>query len=109
MIRPKTKAGLGRIVENWALGVGGAGCPILGGPKFFSTYSNGFFFFFLFFICRGWGPPSHYMALPLIQSSFDKIIKGKFITKRNRLQDITYPIQNIDIMIIYFKKGLPLL
>ena len=44
MIRPKTKAGLGRIVENWALGVGGAGCPILGGPKFFSTYSNGIFF-----------------------------------------------------------------
>ena len=58
MIKPKTKSGLGRIFE---LGLGeylrighrGAGCPILRGPKYFSTYSKGNIFFFL----QGPGPP----------------------------------------------------
>ena len=36
MIRPKTKAGLERIVENWAWGGEGvAAVQYWGGPKFF--------------------------------------------------------------------------
>ena len=62
VIRPKTKAELGRIVENWAFGEGGGGVAVQywgGGPNFFSTYSNGKFFFFL----QGPGPPQATMWL----------------------------------------------
>ena len=51
MIRPKTKAGLGRIFENWAWGGGGA-VQYWGAQIFFQPSLMEFFFFW-----KGRGPP----------------------------------------------------
>ena len=53
MIRPKTKAGLGRIFENWALGGGGGAVQYWGAQIFFQPTLMEIFFFFL----EGPGPP----------------------------------------------------
>ena len=59
----KLKLGVGEIVGIWGGGGGeGGGCPTLGGPINFHTYSVGLFFLF----AGATAPPRDNMALPLI-------------------------------------------
>ena len=61
MIRPKTKAGLERIVENWAWGGRGWRLSNIGGAQIFFQPTLMEFFFF----AKAEAPPSHYVAPPL--------------------------------------------